>query len=173
MKWVNHVTVAGAIAATINPAAVPAAMLGATAPDWLEWVIGLRGHKVKHRTTTHVLTSWLLAVLFFGAVWDWRGLGLAFALGGCCHWLQDSLTITGVPVSWLSDRRTTLAGGRLRTGGVGEYLITAAVVAVCAVIIMSKGPGAGFLPFFRDWSGLYAGGLVDGAEWRAHRFEFF
>ena len=173
MKWVNHVGCAAAVAAVFSPAAVPAAALGATAPDWLEWLAGLTGHKIKHRTTTHVLTSWLVVVVFFAFVADWRGHGLAFALGGCCHWLQDSLTITGVPVSWFSDRRTTLAGGRLRTGGVGEYLITAAVVLVCAVIITTRGPGAGFLPFFRDWPGLYQGGLVDGAEWRAHRFEFF
>lgn len=173
MKWVNHVGVAAAVAAVINPALVPAAALGATAPDWLEWVAGAGGHKIKHRTTTHVLTSWLLAVVFFGAVWDFRGHGLAFALGACCHWLQDSLTITGVPVSWFSDRRTTLAGGRLRTGGVGEYVITAGVVLVCAAIVLTRSPGSGFLPFFRDWPGLYKGGLVDGAEWRAHRFEFF
>lgn len=94
----------------------------ATAPDWLEWVSGaVLRRKIKHRTVTHVLTTWLTAALFFGLVWDYRSWGLAFALGGLCHWLQDSLTVTGVPVSWWSDRRKTLLGGRMRTGCIGEY----------------------------------------------------
>ena len=174
MRWFNHAGVAGSVAAVIDPGAVPLAMLGATAPDWLEWVIGaIRGRPVKHRTSTHILLTWVRAALFFGLVWDWRGQGLAFALGGCCHWLQDSFTVTGVPVSWWSDRRTTLLGGRLRTGSIGEYIITAVVVVACAAIVSARGPGGGYIPFFRNWPGLYKAGLVDGAEWRAHRFEWF
>ncbi|NMG17684.1 metal-dependent hydrolase [Aromatoleum bremense] len=174
MRWWSHAGTAGALAAVVDPGAVPLAMLGATAPDWLEWVgSAVAGRKIRHRTVTHVLTSWAVAALFFAAVWDFRGYGLAFAAGGICHWLQDSLTVTGVPVSWWSDRRTTLAGGRLRTGGVAEYVITAAVVVVCAAVVWARGPEGGYLPFFRDWPGLYRSGLVDGAEWRSHRFEFF
>ena len=146
----------------------------ATAPDWLEWVSGaVLRRKIKHRTVTHVLTTWLTAALFFGLVWDYRSWGLAFALGGLCHWLQDSLTVTGVPVSWWSDRRKTLLGGRMRTGCIGEYLLSAPVVAICAGIIFMRGLESGFLPFFRNWPELYRAGLVDGAEWRAHRFEWF
>lgn len=174
MRWFNHVGTAGAIAAVIDPGAVPLAMLGATAPDWLEFVSGaVLRRKIKHRTVTHVLTSWLVAAAFFGLVWDVRGWGLAFALGGVCHWLQDSLTVTGVPISWWSDRRTTLAGGRLRTGGIAEYVITGLVVLACGAIVFARGPESGFLPFFRNWPELYRSGLVDGAEWRSHRFEFF
>lgn len=174
MRWFNHVAVAGSVAAVIDPGMVPLAMLGATAPDWLEWVSGaVLRRKIKHRTVTHVLTTWLTAALFFGLVWDYRSWGLAFALGGLCHWLQDSLTVTGVPVTWWSDRRTTLLGGRMRTGGIGEYILSAAVVAVCAGLIFMRGPESGFLPFFRNWPELYRAGLVDGAEWRAHRFEWF
>lgn len=174
MRWFNHVGVAGALWAVHDPGGVPLVCLGATAPDWLEWVAGsLLNRRIKHRTVTHVLATWLLALAFFGLVWDWRGLGLAFAAGGCIHWLQDGLTITGVPLTWWSDRRTTLLGGRLRTGGMAEYGITIAIVAICAGLLWIRGPSAGYVPFFRDWSAFYREGLADGAEWRAHRFEWF
>ena len=52
-------------------------------------------------------------------------------------------------------------------------LLSAAVVAICAGIIFMRGLESGFLPFFRNWPELYRAGLVDGAEWRAHRFEWF
>jgi inner membrane protein len=175
MKWFSHAGVAGSVAAVFDPGAVPLAVLGSTAPDWLEYLAAALGHRIKHRTSTHVLTSWLTAAAFFLVVWDYRGFGLAFALGGCCHWLLDSLTVTGVPLSWWSDRRTTLLGGRMRTGGMGEYVLTGAVMLVCAGVIWAKGESlaGGYIPFFRNWPALYQEGLVDGAEWRARRFEWF
>lgn len=170
----NHAAQTGAITAVIDPGLVPVAILGATAPDWLEWVIGaIRGYPVKHRTTTHVLLSWVVLAVFFGVLWDFNNYGLAFAIGGICHWMQDAVTITGVPVTWWSDRRTTLLGGRLRTGAVGEYVVSAVVIVICAGIVSARGPERGYLPFFRNWPSLYAEGLVDGAEWRKHRFEWF
>lgn len=39
MKWQNHILIAGALTATIDPLLAPGALLGATAPDWLEWLI--------------------------------------------------------------------------------------------------------------------------------------
>ena len=38
MRWFNHVAVAGSVAAVIDPGMVPLAMLGSTAPDWMEWI---------------------------------------------------------------------------------------------------------------------------------------
>lgn len=74
MRWFNHAGTAGAIAVVVDPGTVPLAMLGATAPDWLESVSGtVLRRKIKHRTVTHVLTSWLVAATFFGWVWDVRG----------------------------------------------------------------------------------------------------
>jgi inner membrane protein len=37
MRWVSHAAIAGSLAALAHPAAVPVAILGSTAPDWLEW----------------------------------------------------------------------------------------------------------------------------------------
>ena len=57
MRWFNHVAVAGSISAVIDPGMVPLAMLGSTAPDWMEWVGTTASRKVKHRTITYVLMT--------------------------------------------------------------------------------------------------------------------
>ena len=174
MKWISHVAIAASICAVCNPAAVPAAILGSTAPDWFEWILNAaRQRKVKHRGVTHYLAAWVLAMLAAVLIWDWRGLLFWFAAGGTVHWVCDALTVSGAPLGWWSDRRTTLLGGRVRTGSVLEYVITGAVVLICAVIIWTRRPDQGFLPYFMDWAGLYRSGIVDAAEWRAHRWEIF
>ncbi len=172
MKWISHTAIAAAICAPINPAAVPAACLGATAPDWLEWVErAALGHHVKHRGHTHYLAVWLLVAAFGLFVWDFRGWITWFGLGGSSHWLCDALTIQGVPIGWWSDRRVHVFGGRIRTGGGAEFIIAAMVVGIAAVVTWQTGAG-GFLPFFYHWGGLYDQGIIDGIEWRAHRFDF-
>lgn len=172
MKWWAHTTIAAALCATVNPFAVPAAVLGSTAPDWLEPVVSvLQRRTVKHRGITHHLTSWLCLALFAWLVWDWRGWLLWFALGGAAHWLCDALTITGAPVHWWSDRRATLFGGRVRTGSLAEIVITLTVVGICAAVIWAQRGEGGFMPYFYGWPTLYGSGLVDGVEWRAKRWE--
>lgn len=174
MKWISHVAIAASICAVCNPAAVPAAILGSTAPDWFEWILNAaRQRKVKHRGVTHYLAAWVLAMLAAAFLWDWRGLLFWFAAGGAVHWVCDALTVSGAPLGWWSDRKTTLLGGRVRTGSVLEYVITGAVVLICAVIIWTRRPDQGFLPYFMDWAGLYRRGIIDAAEWRAHRWELF
>ena len=172
MKWVSHAAIAGAIAAFIDAKLVPAAALGATAPDWLEWALAFAGHKVKHRTVTHYLSVWLLIAAFGAFVWDYRGLITAFALGAASHWLCDALTLQGVPLGWWSDRRVHLFGGRIRTGSAAEYLIAAGAVIAAAMSSWNMRGDAGFMPFFVDWGELYDRGIIDGSEWRANRFRF-
>ena len=53
MKWVNHIAIAAATTAVFSPALVPVAVLGSTAPDWLEWlprIVGVVSENVKNRT---------------------------------------------------------------------------------------------------------------------------
>lgn len=176
MKWVNHVVIGGATAAVINPILVPVAVLGATAPDWLELVSKLLGRPVRHRTVTHILMIWALA---FAAAFFFDPIGIftAFAWGGLTHIICDSLTISGVPFSPYSDRRFHLFGGRLRTGDPGEYVVSFFVVVVCAGLIWifnnSGSNSSGFIPFFYNWFGMYNDGVISGAEWRTNRFRFF
>lgn len=173
MRWVSHILIAGAVCAVFNPLAVPAAVLGSTAPDWFEFVLraAQRNSRVRHRGVTHYLAAWLLVALAAHFVWDWRGWIFWFALGGAIHWVCDALTVTGAPLGWWSDRRMTLFGGKVHTGGVSEYVITGVVVGVCAFLVWGRaGSAGGFIPFFYHWGDYYQQGLIDGLEWRGNRF---
>lgn len=169
MRWFNHTLIAGAACAVVSPPHVAAAVAGATAPDWLEWLIKLTGKRVKHRGHTHLFSHWLIFALAATFIWDWHWLLTAFAWGGVSHILTDAMTVTGVPFSPYSDRRFHLFGGRFRTGDPVEYAIAGAVVLVCIALSHLTG-GDGFAPFFYDWGGLYDSGLIDGKEWKANRF---
>ena len=173
MRWVSHILIAGAVCAVFNPAAVPAAVLGSTAPDWFEFIkrAAMPDRRVKHRGSTHYLAGWLLLAAAAWFVWDWRGWLYWFAIGGAVHWFCDALTVTGAPLGWWSDRRMTLFGGKVHTGGVSEYFITGIVVLVCAVLVWSKhSTTSGFIPFFYHWGDYFEKGLIDGMEWRTNRF---
>ena len=173
MKWINHLAIAGATTAVFAPALVPIALIGSTAPDWLEWVINSGGKRhVKHRAQTHYVVIWTAALLAFLFLWDFHGIGAAFAWGGLTHVLADSLTVTGVPFSPHSDRRFHLFGGRLRTGGAGEYGVAWGIVGLCLLVSVAIKPLGGWYPFFYNWGGLYEQGIIDGAEWKANRFKF-
>ena len=164
--------IAGATTAVVAPQLVPIALIGSTAPDWLEWVLKATGNPVKHRTVTHWVIGWIIGLIFCAAIWDVGGIGAAFFYGGLTHVLADSLTVTGVPFSPWSDRRFHLFGGRLRTGDPAEYGISAGVVVVCAALFTILGV-SGFYPFFYNWQELYNAGVMDGSEWRANRLKFF
>lgn len=173
MRWISHIAIAASICAVFSPVAVPAVVLGSTAPDWIEMLRNAwTRRKVKHRAGTHYLAAWVLLAIAARLIWDWQGLIFWFAVGGAVHWFCDALTISGAPVGWWSDRRITLFGGKVATGSAAEYVITGLVVAVCALLIwfQTSTPG-GFIPFFFHWSEFYQDGLIDGSEWKAHRFE--
>lgn len=174
MKWINHVAIAGATCAVWRPELVPLAVLGATAPDWLEWVLKAVGYRVRHRTVTHYLVSWLAALLFGLFVWDFHHAITAFAAGGLSHVLCDAFTIQGIPLGWWSDRRFNLFGGRLRTGNSGEYIFSGVIVVVCfGIALYTKQWHEGdYSPFFYDWSDYYQKGLIDGKEWKENRFRW-
>lgn len=175
MKWINHVAIAGSAAAVWRPELVPLAVLGSTAPDWMEWVYtAAAGKKIKHRGATHFVVSWLFGLLFGLIVWDWHGALAAFAAGGLSHVLCDALTVQGVPLGWWSDRRFHLFGGRLRTGNTGEYWVSGGFVLACFGIAMltRHWSGSGFAPFFFDWADYYHQGIIDASEWKANRFRW-
>lgn len=172
MKWFNHLLIAGSTTAVLAPPLVPVALLGSTAPDWMEWLSGLMGRKIKHRTTTHVMTYWVGAMVFFWLVWDFHGIGLAFAYGGFTHVLADSFTIMGVPLFPHSDRRTNLFGGRLKTGQPGEYIVAGSIAAVCFFIAGNIHTAGDFFPFFYNWGELYQNGVIDAYEWKKNRLNF-
>jgi inner membrane protein len=169
MKWLNHMLIAGSICAVVSPPHVAICLAGSTAPDWMEGAFKLFGRHVKHRGVTHILTHWLLAATALTLIWDYNGIGTAFAWGGVIHILTDAMTVTGVPFSPYSDRRFHLFGGRFRTGDPVEYAISAVVLMLC-LMFMNLSSDNGFAPFFYDWKGLYESGVIDAQEWKANRF---
>jgi len=172
MKWFSHMAIAASTTAVVAPALVPVAILGSTAPDWLEWVLRAMGRRVKHRTITHIVVYWIGGMLFGLFLWDWHGVIAGFAYGGLTHVLADSLTIAGVPLLPTSERRFNLFGGRLRTGGSGEFFVAGGITVVCFFLATSMHSKSDFFPFFYNWQGMYEEGLIDGAEWKANRLKF-
>ncbi len=177
MRWISHTLIGGSVCALWQPAVVPAAVLGATAPDWLEW-LG-RNHlplaHATHRGATHNLLGWVLVVAtgaFFEA--PWGAHVTAFGIGGALHWLCDSLTVTGAPLTWWSQHRSTLFGGRLRQGSKTERALAIGVALVCGGLAWPQwdAPGA-FSPYLMPWRQHYQAGLIDAAEWRRHRYSPF
>jgi inner membrane protein len=174
MKWINHIAIAGAATAIWRPELVPIAVLGSTAPDWLEWVLKAVGRRARHRTVTHYVAAWLFG-LFFGLwLWDYHHVVTAFTAGGLSHVIADALTVQGVPLGWWSDRRFHLFGGRLRTGQMGEYWLAGVFVLACiGISAATRHYGATeYSPFFWDFADYYHQGLIDGHEWREHRFRW-
>jgi inner membrane protein len=175
MKWVNHVAIAGSVTAVWRPELVPLAVLGSTAPDWMEWAYtGVTGRKINHRGATHYVASWLAGLAFGLWVWDWHYLIAAFSAGGLSHVLCDALTAKGVPFWWWSDRKFHLFGGRLKTGMMGEYFVAGAVVVACVgLALLTRHWGGGeFSPFFFDWADYYKSGVIDAKEWKENRFRW-
>ena len=173
MKWINHSIIAGSVCAVFSPPHVAACVLGATAPDWLEWVLKFTGRPVKHRSATHIFTHWLVLAIFATLVWDYHGLITAFAWGGVSHILTDAMTVSGVPFSPYSDRRFHLFGGRFRTGDPSEYAIAAVFVVSSIGITSIIGTGNNYQPFFPDWAQRYEAGLADAKEWKDNRWRLF
>lgn len=177
MRWVSHTLISASVCALWQPALIPAAVLGATAPDWLEWVG--RQHlplaHAQHRGATHNLLGWVVLTAMGWLVdQTWAVHVMAFGLGGCLHWLCDSLTVTGAPLTWWSQHRSTLFGGRLRQGSKTERAIAigVALVSACLTLPQLMEP-AEFSPYLMPWRRHYQAGLIDAAEWRRHRYSPF
>jgi inner membrane protein len=174
MKWVNHIAIAAASCAVLNPVLVPVAVAGSTAPDWMEWVLKACGRRVGHRTVTHYVVYWLLGIAFGFTIYDYHNVIKAFSFGGLSHVFADSLTLMGVPLGWWSDRKYHLFGGRLRTGQMGEYWVTGFIVLLCVGVGLATKSFThdSFAPFFYDWAKYYQVGEVDGFEWKENRFRW-
>lgn len=180
MKWQNHIIIGASFGAVINPLIIPVAVLGSTAPDWLEYILKFLGKPVRHRTVTHVVLYWIIGIIIFGFIWDYHHIGLGFMVGGFSHTFADSFTISGVPFSPFSTERFHLFGGKLRTGEAGEYIVAGIVAALCIGWVMyspvkigtANQIETGFIPFFYDWKSDYEKGLIDGREWKDNRTKF-
>lgn len=79
MKWFNHIAIAAATTAVINAPLVPIAILGATAPDWLERLHKFTtGQRLRHRGPTHYVVMWILGLIAARLLYDYHGIIGAF-----------------------------------------------------------------------------------------------
>ena len=91
---------------------VPIAILGATAPDWMERIHkAITGARLRHRGPTHYVIMWMLGLFATLTLYDVHHIGAAFFYGGLTHVTADAFTVTGVPFSPMSDRRFICLGG--------------------------------------------------------------
>jgi len=166
MTWLTHGVFAFSTATLLglNPYI---AVVGATAPDWSEDLLGIR----EHRGPTHYLTLWsgvlLIALILYGsfkATWTFHLL--SFVYGGLTHLLLDALTISGIPLG-VGKIRIRI-GGLIRTGKLSEWIFLVITLAVFYPLIHAGGK-FGLFPA----SELYKQGIIDLKEYRELRFHLW
>ena len=144
MRWVSHMLIGGSVCSLWQPAWVPVAVLGATAPDWLEWIgrkhlpLARAHHRRCHPQPTELAVAGSCRLLYASL----GGRDIGFAVGGLLHWFGDALTVSGAPLTWWSPHRSTLFGGRLRQGGKTERAIAIGVAGLCPWCGATVFPGA-------------------------------
>ena len=178
MTWKSHMAIAAACTLPFNPAALPAAIIGSTAPDWSEWVLKFFSIKVKHRGATHYLIV-PLAILLLSAFVDFKSLLFWFGIGYLTHWFADSLTLSGVPLSPWDNSRIHFFGGKLRTGDMLEYIIAFSLLVVSVTVAkpllnsFSFSEEKTFSVFSMDYADLNEKKIIDNQEYLEKRFKFF
>nr|CRY94333.1 hypothetical protein [uncultured prokaryote] len=177
MTWKSHMAIAAAVCLPLNPHALPLALAGSTAPDWIEMIIRIAtGKRIKHRGETHYLIIPIIIILIAILI-DYKDFLFWFGVGYLTHWFADSVTITGVPVSPLSKNNVTLFGGRIRTGDPIEYILSFGLL-FCVLFLLK--PNLNFLesdrafnPYLMDYSRLNEQKIIDNKEFLERRFKFF
>lgn len=180
MTWKSHIAIATAVTLPFNPMAIPIAVAGSTAPDWSEWILKFFNIRVEHRGATHYLYIPLL-IIAFSFIFDFKSLIFWFGIGYLTHWLADSLTISGVPLSHLDKHKINLFGGKLRTGQPTEYLIAYSFLGASILLsgnianfnFIKSDEAIEFRKFNVDYSYLHEKKVIDNKEMIENRFKFF
>jgi len=178
MTWKSHTAIAVACTLPFNPSAVPATVLGSTAPDWLEWVLKFFGISVEHRGFTHYLYIPLFIILLSFAI-DFKNIIFWFGIGYLTHWVADALTPSGVPVSQFDNYRIHFFGGKIKTGSPIEYALAFGFLFFVATLIKPldllkhKQDLNYFNVFYIDYKKLYEQKIIDEKTYKEHRFKLF
>ena len=176
MTWKSHTAIATAITLPFNPALLVASNLGATAPDWIEYILKFFGITVEHRGVTHylIIPLFLIALSF---IFDYKGIIYWFGIGYLSHWFADSLTISGVPISPFDHSRIHFFGGKIKTGEMLEYIISFSLlimsITIAKPIINFSDNHKTFNAFSIDYFDLNKKKIIDNKELLENRFKFF
>ena len=183
MTWKSHGAIALSFTLPFNPVAVLPALLGATAPDWLEYLLNAIGLQVEHRGITHL---WIVgfAFIILSFFWDYNGFIFWFGIGYLSHLFADAMTITGVPCLLLN-HRIHFFNSPFTTGQVGEYIFSFTMLAV-SVFVFGVGSFSNlfssssfpnkekeFKVYQMGYKELYENGIIDQKEYLERRFKFF
>lgn len=176
MTWKSHIAIASAVTLPFSPAMLPATTIGATAPDWIEYILKFFGVIVKHRGATHYLYIPILimitSILFKSDLIFWFGLGYF------THWFADSLTISGVPISHFDNHRIHFFGGKIRTGEPLEYIIAFGFLAISVMLVkpslnILENSENVFNAYYIDYKELYEKKIIDEKTMIENRFKLF
>ena len=179
MTWKSHIAIATACVIPFNPALIPAASLGATAPDWLEWILKFFGIPVGHRGATHYLyiPVIIIALSFFI---DFQSILFWFGTGYLTHWVADALTPSGVPISQFDNHRIHFFGGKIKTGAFMEYILSYGflllVISLVKPLDMIKNKddlNNYFNVYFNDYGKMYEQKIIDEKTYKENRFNLF
>jgi len=178
MTWKSHIAIATACTLPFNPAALPAAALGATAPDWSEWILKFFGHEVQHRGVTHYVYI-PIAIMLLSFIIDFQSMLFWFGVGYLTHWVADALTPSGVPVSQFDNHRIHFFGGKIKTGSFMEYIIAFGFLLVVISFVKpldqmqnSDNPSY-FNVYFNDYGQMYEDKIIDEKTYKENRFNMF
>ena len=178
MTWKSHIAIATAVTLPFNPALIPATSLGATAPDWSEYILNFFGIDVEHRGFTHYLYIPIL-IIGLSFLFDFRNIIFWFGVGYLTHWVADALTPSGVPISQFDNHRIHFFGGKIKTGSLMEYILAFGflffVVSLVKPIDMLKTKDFDnyFNAYFIDYKELYDNKIIDEKTYKEHRFDLF
>ena len=179
MTWKSHIAIATACAIPFNPALVPAAVLGSTAPDWSEWILRFFGVQVKHRGMTHYLYI-PVAIIILSFFLDFQNIMFWFGVGYLTHWVADALTPSGVPISQYDNHRIHFFGGKIKTGSFMEYILAFGflllVISLVKPLDMLKNKNDlnnNFNVYFNDYGKMYNQKIIDEKTYKEHRFDLF
>ena len=116
-------------------------VLGSKAPDWMEINIGKK-RLITHRTITHWLPLWMLALCLSFVYIDLinaraAGLGellVGFSIGGLLHLLLDIPNPMGIPVLTPTKRLSL----NLWKSGRNEFFIHSVLAVVTALYVVPR-----------------------------------
>jgi len=183
MTWKSHTAIATAVVLPFNPTLLVVTNLGATAPDWIEYILKFFGITVEHRGETHYLMIPVLLIIF-SFFFDYKGIIFWFGIGYFTHWFADSLTISGVPISPWDNSKVHFFGGKIRTGEMMEYIISFSLLAMSVTIakpliensisyLSDDNSTKSFNAFSIDYHDLNKKHIIDNSELLENRFKFF
>jgi len=179
MTWKSHIAIASAVIIPFEPQLLIVAVAGATAPDWIEYVLKFFGIKVKHRGATHYLYIPLLIVAF-SFLFDFKNILFWFGIAYFTHWIADSLTISGVPISQFDNNKVHFFGGKIKTGEPIEYIISFSLLAFSLLVFnpmsnyfKSNDEIMKFNVYYINYEDLYDKRIIDEKEYKDKRFKLF